>query len=244
MAAASIQRTLAALAVAACLFGPTSIATAENLFKIPGTDYYINLDAAQPLNAADSQPLLAAIADWLSKEFGLPVVDRFPEIKLISPGEIGALRYNSPVPPASHEVAGDPGLAQPQSSAYLPTNDIVAVYIDGAEIIYLIEGWTGRTPADQSVLVHEMVHHFQYKLGLKHECPQDREKLAYAAQDRWLHLFGHSLESDFELDGFSVLGKTHCFYSLRIGESASKFSHKSGLVEAHPTQTMHQGSDA
>jgi hypothetical protein len=29
MGAASIQRTLAALAVAACLFGPTSIATAE-----------------------------------------------------------------------------------------------------------------------------------------------------------------------------------------------------------------------
>ena len=150
--------------------------------------------------------------DWLSKEFGLPVVDRFPEIKLISPGEIGALRYNSPMPPASHEVARDPGLAQPQSSAYLPTNDTVAVYIDGAEIIYLIESWTGRTPADLSVLVHEMVHHLQYKLGFKHECPQDREKLAYAAQDRWLHLFGHSLESDFELDGFSVLSKTHCFY--------------------------------
>jgi hypothetical protein len=207
MAAASIQRTLAALAVAACLFGPTSIATAENLFKIPVTDYYIS-----PRNTADSQLLLAAIANWLSKEFGLPVVDRFPEIKLISPGEIGALRYNSPVPPASHEVARDPGLAQPQSSAYLPTNDIVAVYIDGAEIIYLIEGWTGRTPADLSVLVHEMVHHFQYKLGLKHECPQDREKLAYAAQDRWLHLFGHSPEPDFELDGFSVLVKTHCLH--------------------------------
>jgi hypothetical protein len=205
MAAASIRLTLAALAVAACLFGPTSIATAENLFKIPGTDYYTSLDAAQPLNTAHSQPLLAAIADWLSKEFGLPVVDRFPEIKLISPRKIGALRYKTPVPSASHEVAREPGLAQPQSSAQLPTND-------GAEIIYLIEGWTGRTPADLSVLVHEMVHHFQYKLGLKHECPEDREKLAYAAQDRWLHLFGHSLESDFELDGFSVLVKTHCFY--------------------------------
>ena len=90
MAVASIQRALAALAVAACLFGPTSIATAENLFKISGTDYYISLNAAQPLNTADSQLLLAAIADWLSKEFGLPVVDRFPEIKLISPGKIGA----------------------------------------------------------------------------------------------------------------------------------------------------------
>ena len=209
MAVASIQRALAALAVAACLYGPTSIATAENLFKIPGTDYYTSLDAAQPLNTADSQSLLAAIADWLSKEFGLPAVDRFPEIKLISPGKIGALRYNSPLPPASHEVARDPGLAQPQSSAYLPTNDTLAVYIDGAEI-YLIDDWTGRTPADLSVLVHEMVHHFQYKLGLKHECPEDREKLAYAAQDRWLHLFGHSLESDFELDGFSVLACTDC----------------------------------
>ena len=186
----------------ACLFGPTSIATAENLFKIPGTDYYISLDAAQPRNTADSQLLLAAIANWLSKEFGLPVVDRFPEIKLISPGEIGALRYNSPVPPAPHEVARDPGLARPKSSAHLPTNDTLAVYIDGAEIIYLIEGWTGRTPADLSVLVHEMVHHFQYKLGLKHECPQDREKLAYAAQDRWLHLLATALNRILNLMAF------------------------------------------
>src|SRR6476660_7734315 len=167
MAAASIQRTLAVFAVAACLFGLTSIATAENLFKIPGTNYYISLDAAQPLNTADNQPLLAAIADWLSKEFGLPVIDRFPKVKTIASGEIGALRYNSPVPSAPHGVAQDPGPAQPQSSAYLPTNDTVAVYVDGAEIIYLTEGWTGRTPADLSVLVHEMVHHFQYRLGLK-----------------------------------------------------------------------------
>ena len=194
MAAASIQRTLAGLAVAVCLFGPTSIATAENLFKVPGTDYYISLDAAQPLTTADSQPLLAAIVDWLSKEFGLPVVDQFPEIKLISPVEIGALWLGTARclrrPTRSREP---PGLAQPQSSAYLPTNDTVAVYIDGAEIIYLIDGWTGRTPADLFVLVHEMVHHLQYKLGFKHECPQDREKLAYAALDRWSHLFGHSL---------------------------------------------------
>jgi hypothetical protein len=45
-----------------------------------------------------------------------------------------------------------------------------------------------------------------------HACPQEREKLAYQAQERWLPLFGHSLEADFELDGFSLLGKTQCFY--------------------------------
>jgi len=67
--------------VAACLFGPTSGSTAEKLFEIPGTNYYINLRAVQPLNAAASQSLLAAISDWLSKEVGLPVISRFPEIK-------------------------------------------------------------------------------------------------------------------------------------------------------------------
>ena len=95
MAAASIQRTLAALAVD-CVSVRTDIdCDRRKSLQIPGTDYYISLDAAQPRNTADSQLLLAAIANWLSKEFGLPVVDRFPEIKLISPGEIGALRYNA-----------------------------------------------------------------------------------------------------------------------------------------------------
>src|SRR5215472_13790172 len=51
---------------------------------------------------------------------------------------------------------------------------------------YLPEGWTGDTPAELSVLVHEVVHHFQNVLRLKYECPQEREKLAYIAQDRWL----------------------------------------------------------
>ena len=96
MAAAWIQRTLRfSLAVAACLFGPTSGSTAEKLFKIPGTNYYINLRAVQPLNAAASQSLLAAISDWLSKEVGLPVISRF---KPISSGAIDALRAHSTRP--------------------------------------------------------------------------------------------------------------------------------------------------
>jgi hypothetical protein len=57
-----------------------------------------------------------------------------------------------------------------------------------------------------------MVHHFQHVLGLKFECPQEREVLAYLAQDRWLGLFGHSLEDDFDLDPFSLLVKTKCFH--------------------------------
>src|SRR5262245_48393551 len=76
----------------------------------------------------------------------------------------------------------------------------------------LPERWTGTTAAELSVLVHEMVHHVQNVGGLKYQCPQEREKLAYMAQDRWLGLFGHNLEADFELDAFSLLVKTRCLY--------------------------------
>jgi hypothetical protein len=60
--------------------------------------------------------------------------------------------------------------------------------------------------------VHEVVHHVQNVGGLKHACPQEREKLAYMAQERWLGLFGRNLEVDFDLDAFSLLVKTRCLY--------------------------------
>jgi hypothetical protein len=62
------------------------------------------------------------------------------------------------------------------------------------------------------VLVHEMVHHVQNVGGLKYACPQEREKLAYTAQERWLGLFGRNLEADFEIDAFSLLVKTRCLH--------------------------------
>jgi Domain of unknown function (DUF6647) len=179
----------------------------RQLFRIPGTDYDVALGAtSQQSDAALARPLLAPIAIWLSKEFALPSIQRYPEVELLPADEITALRYKGLSPHAPDKTVSDSGPATPQ-----PT-ETIAIYSDHAETIYLAEGWSGRTPTDLSVLVHEMVHHFQNVLGLKHECPQEREKLAYLAQERWLRLFGHSLEQDFELDGFSLLGKTRCFY--------------------------------
>ena len=102
-----------------------------------------------------------------------------------------------------------PGVAVGQSN---PVAEIVSVYDDTTKTIYLPVGWTSSKPADLSVLVHEMVHHLQNVAGLKFECPQEREQLAYSAQERWLGLFGHDLLHDFELDGFTILVKTKCFY--------------------------------
>jgi uncharacterized protein DUF6647 len=152
------------------------------------------------------QPLLAMIEAWLAFQFDLPSSGRHPRIEVVRPAKIAALRYRGffPNSGAARAPNGNP--------TALPDGDVVAVYSDATQTIYLAEGWTGTTPAELSVLVHEMVHHLQNAGGLKYQCPQEREKLAYMAQDRWLDLFGHSLEGDFELDGVSVLVKTTCIH--------------------------------
>jgi hypothetical protein len=120
--------------------------------------------------------------------------------------KIVALRYKGILPdPQTNFARNDRGVTSAE-------HDTVAVYSDAARTIYLPEGWTGSTPAELSVLVHEIVHHIQNVQGFKHECPQEREKLAYLAQDRWLGLFGRSLASDFELDPLTLLVKTKCFH--------------------------------
>jgi hypothetical protein len=153
-----------------------------------------------------AQPLLAAIEAWLALRFDLPSVDHHPRIELMPPAKIAALRHQGSFSNSRNDNApsGDAGKAS--------RGDVVAVYSDTTQTIYLPEGWTGTTAAELSVLVHEMVHHVQNLGGLKYACPQEREKLAYTAQDRWLGLFGHSLEADFELDPFSLLVKTRCLY--------------------------------
>jgi len=146
---------------------------------------------------------ITAMETWVSNQLDLPVMHEHPRIEFAPPAKIASLRFTG--------LLSDPG-AQVDNRASSAQHDTIAIYDDATRTIYLPEEWTGKTGAERSVLVHELVHHFQNVLGLKYECPQEREKLAYLAQERWLGLFGHSLASDFDLDPFSLLVKTRCFY--------------------------------
>jgi hypothetical protein len=185
--------------------GPVS--AQERPTKLPPTDVRIVLGSADLQQPAGSsrQHLLTAIEAWLSTQFDLPAVHRHPHIELVPPAKIAALRYKGILPERESPFAPN------DDRATSAERDTVAVYSDATQTIYLPEGWTGSTPAELSVLVHEMVHHVQNLLGLRYECPQEREKLAYLAQDRWLGLSGRSLSSEFELDPLSLLVKTKCF---------------------------------
>jgi hypothetical protein len=76
----------------------------------------------------------------------------------------------------------------------------------------LRDSWTGNSAAELSVLLHEMVHHLQAVGKLKFECPQEREMIAYKAQEQWLRLFGLTLQSEFGLDPMSILVKSKCLF--------------------------------
>ena len=146
------------------------------------------------------QALLTAIVVWLSASFDLPAVYESPRVEFVSPAQMAAHRYKPLLPAGrANNTQGDKA-----------RSDTVALYNDDTKTIYLPDGWAGRTPAELSILVHEMVHHLQNIAKLTHECPQQREKLAYKAQDKWLALFGTSLEREFEIDGFTLLAKTGC----------------------------------
>ena len=147
--------------------------------------------------------LLTTIVLWLSANFNLPATYEHPRIEFVPSAKIVELRYQ--------ELGGAPvqlgAELNPQK-----VSGVVSVYDNATNTIYLPQDWRGNTPAELSILVHEMVHHLQNAGRLKFECPQEREQLAYRAQEQWLRLFGRDLLQDFELDPFTLLVRTRCGY--------------------------------
>ena len=171
---------------------------------LPGTGFVVDPDAPPvPARSADAQrALMAALVHWLAQNFALPKSDEYPSVQLASTAKITTFRFTGRLSD------------RPQDRAAVPPaqREVVAAYDPAHHTIYLPAGWTGRSAAELSVLVHELVHHLQQLASTRHECPQAAEDLAYEAQERWLRLFGRSLESDFAIDPFTRLVSTRCLY--------------------------------
>ena len=61
------------------------------------------------------------------------------------------------------------------------------------------------------MLAHEMVHHVQNLAGLTYDCPEARERPAFAAQQAWLARAGSDLAEAFGIDALTLLLRTSCF---------------------------------
>jgi Domain of unknown function (DUF6647) len=170
------------------------------------------LPAAQPRHGDDQQlpgssrkivprELLVRIGAWLATNFKLPATAQMPKLRFVPQGKLVEIRHRGA--PASHSSVR-------RSGAGVGTHAIVALYDASGPTIYLTEQWRSDSPADISILVHEMVHHLQHIGRLPYNCPEARERLAYAAQDRWLAQHGLALDQEFGVDGFTVLARSAC----------------------------------
>jgi hypothetical protein len=148
---------------------------------------------AHPTPHARLDTLAPAIAAWVAVALGRPLPPLLPAVVFSEPADLHAMRYGQ--------------AADASASAVL---SVVALYDDATRTIHLPAGWSGDTPAELSILVHEMVHHFQHASGATFACPAEREAEAFDLQERWLARSGETLEGSFELDPLARLVLTHC----------------------------------
>ncbi|QEL24823.1 hypothetical protein FQV39_21220 [Bosea sp. F3-2] len=139
--------------------------------------------------------LLEAIAIWVGAKLEQPVPASLPRLVFEPAGQIAASRLKQ----YASEIIQQQGRPS-----------IISIYDSREKIIYLTDAWTGATAADLSVLVHELVHHFQEMHQTKFECDAAHEAKAFELQEKWLRLFGLSLEGEFQIDPFTLLVRTSC----------------------------------
>jgi hypothetical protein len=188
----------------------TSVASSAQEYQ-PGSLMPTSVaEPSQPRNemARPTEALLDEIVIWLASNFDLPAIKDRPTIAFVSPTKLAAMRAEDQAFSQRRVRTSD------SEEPVVPTDRrrVVALYDNIEKAIFLSDDWKVTSQADQSVLVHEMVHHLQNVGRLKFECSMAREKLAYLAQDQWLGRSGMSLEQEFEVDMFTVLISSSCMY--------------------------------
>ena len=142
--------------------------------------------------------VLQEIAVWIEGHSDLRAPPVLPNVVLIPAERIAALRGR-----ISEPVWPD-GVTQGIADF---TGRILAFFEAGSGTIYMYDGWTGQTPAQMSVLVHEMVHVMAAGQGSR-----GGERLAFLVQDMWLKDRGLSLIGEFGIDPFSLTMMTEWTY--------------------------------
>ena len=174
-----------------------AVATAEQPSVFLGSNQI--QERTNPAEVAQS--LLDEMITWISLNFDLPSTTYRPAIEFASKARLTQMRID--------DRTSWQGFAQVDGDA-VSERGVVAVYDTSSKTIFLPEGWTGKSPAERSILVHELVHHLQNLAQQRFECPAAREKAAYLAQQKWLERFGVSLEEEFDLDMFTIVVSSAC----------------------------------
>lgn len=85
-----------------------------------------------------------------------------------------------------------------------------ALYLYGGSI-FLEESWDINSVADQSILLHELVHYMQDMNHFSYECEGDQERLAYYIQEKWLlEEYGLELYDTIDMSPLAMVAAMMC----------------------------------
>jgi hypothetical protein len=133
--------------------------------------------------------LIAVLTAWIVAKTGLSAVEP-PKIEFAPPVRMS-------------EIAFGPKVA--------PSPLLRALYSQPAGTVYLRKEWDASKLRDQSELLHELVHRFQFVHNLPYGCGAEREKLAYELQIAWLREQGVEDPYEFlEINAFFVVMTSVC----------------------------------
>ena len=135
--------------------------------------------------------VITALMLWISTQTGWPIPDH-PNITYIENGKEFFLLSNDCDQKPDQKVCID----------YDDDSNILALYNHITKTIYLHKDFWLASIKDQSILLHELVHHMQYSMDYKKYkmmCRGDIEKESYDLQELWLQMRDTNLEETIQL---------------------------------------------
>jgi len=142
---------------------------------------------------------------WISAVTGFSVPE-IPHIKSATFAEMKHLSYDCDnIISSNKDVCKDTSVG----------GKTLALYMESSETIYLSNDFSWTSKKDQSILLHELVHHMQFANNYQkttESCKRSvLEAQAYSVQSEWLKTYGMSLEKDIGLGPLYLYIITTCF---------------------------------
>ncbi len=124
--------------------------------------YFIIIALCAPANAAPIDDLVEELEQWIGANTQFARPNTRPEIRMVDAAQL-------------HDET---------DSSMKIGNRTRGVYEPEPATILLARPWQISRPVDQSVLLHELVHHWQSTAH--YYCPAAQELAAYKLQEKWL----------------------------------------------------------
>ena len=128
--------------------------------------------------------LVLALMIWIGGQTGFPIPE-LPIISEVTSAEIRNIMFKCDELKKQNDPTYDVFCVVDLDSSVI---DVIAVYDHESGIIYLPIYFYKNNMAHRAILLHELVHHLQYKADYdeKVRCQPMLEKQAYDLMDKWI----------------------------------------------------------